>query len=200
MQGATLTDAQLVERARAGERGGEERLYSRLAPLVNRLVWSLLGADAEHNDVVHEIFLRIFRKIGALRDPERLETWAARLAINTVRNELRKRRLRRWVFWNEFEAVSSMHYVTDLDGRELLRRAYAVLGKLPPDEQVILSLRLFETKTLEALAPLVGYSLGTLKRRLRKAKERFVKLARQDSLLAEWMERWPASEGGEDDE
>jgi RNA polymerase sigma-70 factor, ECF subfamily len=200
MQGLALTDAQLVERARARERGIEERLYSRLAPLVNRLVWSLLGADGEHNDIAHEIFIRIFRNIGSLRKPERLETWAARLAINTVRNEMRKRRLRRWVFWNEFEAASSLHYVADLDGRELLSRAYAALGKLPPDERVILSLRLFETKTLEELALLLGCSLGTLKRRLRKARGRFVRLARQDSLLAEWMERWPASDVGDDDE
>jgi RNA polymerase sigma-70 factor, ECF subfamily len=200
MHGLTLSDAQLITLARAGERGVEEHLYSRLAPLVNRLVWGLLGADGEHNDVIHEIFIRIFRNVRTLRKPESLETWAARLAINTVRNELRKRRLRRWVFWNEFEGASSLRYVADLDGRELLTRAYAALGKLPPDEHVILSLRLFEAKTLEELAPLLGCSLGTIKRRLRKAKTRFVRLARQDTLLAEWMDRSPASQVGEDDE
>ncbi len=174
MQGAPLSDAQLIAASRAGEVGFEQRLYSRLAPTVNRLVWSLLGADAEHNDVAHEAFIRIFRKIGQLQNSESLDMWAARIAINTVRNELRKRRLRRWVFWNEFEGASTLQYVVDLEGRELLRRAYAALHKLPQAERVILSLRLFETTTLEDLAAYAGCSVGTAKRRLRKAKERFL--------------------------
>lgn len=183
------SDAQLIAAAIAGEPGFEQRLYSRLAPIVNRLVWSLLGADAEHHDVAHEAFIRILRKIGQLQNPASLDTWAARIAINTVRNELRKRRLRRWVFWNEFEGASSLAYVVDLEGRELLRRAYAALDKLPANERVLLSLRLFETGTLDDLAAYAGCSLGTAKRRLRKARERFLRVARQDTLLAEWMDR-----------
>jgi RNA polymerase sigma-70 factor (ECF subfamily) len=198
--GAALSDAQLIAAARAAEAGFEQRLYGRLAPVVNRLVWNLLGADAEHDDIAHEAFIRIFRNIGQLQNPESLDVWAARIAINTVRNELRKRRLRRWVFWNEFDGASSLQYVVDLEGRELLRRAYAALDKLPADERVILSLRVFETGTLEDLAAFAGCSPGTAKRRLRKAKERFLRIARQDSLLAEWMERGAGSGLGHADE
>jgi hypothetical protein len=61
-------------------------------------------------------------------------------------------------------------------------------------------LRLFETGTLEDLAAWAGCSVGTAKRRLRKAKERFVRFARQDALLAEWMDLRDGSDLGDGDE
>ena len=147
----------------------------------------MLGPDAELGDVVHDIFLKIFRSVPGLRDPERLDEWVARIAINTVRNELRRRRLRRWVFWNAFEKPGPLVYATDLDGRELLARAYEVLAALPTDERVVLSLNLFETGTMEEIAAALGCSTSTAKRRLRKARERFTRLAACDPLLKHWL-------------
>ena len=184
-----LSAPQLVALARAATPGVEEHIYARLAPAVNRLVWALLGADDEHNDLVHEIFIQIFRNVGKLRDPESLDAWAARVAINTVRNEIRKRRLRRWVFWSPFEDPGLLQHVADLDGRELLVRAFTLLAKLPTDERLILSLRLFETGTLDELAVMAGWSLTTAKRRLRKARERVTRLAHSDPLLKDWIGR-----------
>lgn len=181
------SDAELVGRACQGAPGAEAQLFSRLAPLVNRLVFSTLGPDAEHDDVVHDVFIRIFRSIAGLRDPDRLEAWAARVTLNTVRNEIRRRTLRRWVFWNAFEDPGPLKYVPDLEGRELLTHTHRVLAMLPPDERIVLSLRLFETETIEEIAALTACSHSTAKRRLRRAHLRFVRLAQRDPLLAAWV-------------
>lgn len=183
------TDAQLVALACAGTPGIEQALFERLAPLISRTVWTLLGPDSEHQDMMHDVFLRVLRGIVKLRDADRLEDWAARVAINAVRNELRRRRLRRWVAWNPFEEPEPAGYAPDLDGREVLARAYRALDKLPADERVVLSLRLFYDGTLEQLAASAGCSTTTAKRRLRRARARFIKIAEQDALLKPWLER-----------
>jgi RNA polymerase sigma-70 factor, ECF subfamily len=191
-----LSDAQLVAQARDGAPGIEERLFERLAPVINRVVWTLLGQDAEHEDVTHDVFLRVLRAVGKLHEPDRLEDWAARVTINAVRNELRRRRLRRWVSWNPFEDPEPVAYAPDLDGREVLARAYRALERLPADERVLLSLRLFYPGTHEELAALAGCSPTTAKRRLRRARARFAAIAEQDPLLKPWLGRAHEAEDG----
>lgn len=177
-----------MQLARACTPGIEECLFERLAPVIRRVVWTLLGPDSEHDDMMHECFIRVLRGVGKLREVDRLEDWAARVTINAVRNEVRRRRLRRWVAWNSSEHPDSLRYAPDLDGREVVARAYRALEKLPANERIILSLRLFYVGTLEEVAASAGCSTTTAKRRLRSARARFVRIAEQDTLLKPWLE------------
>jgi RNA polymerase sigma-70 factor (ECF subfamily) len=166
----------------------EQRLFVRVAPVVNGLVWSMLGPDSEREDIAHEAFIRIFRARSSLRNVDAVEAWAASITVNTVKNELRRRRLRRWVpfdFWGEGQALRS--YVEDISGRELLKAAFRVLERLPTDERVALSLRLFQGIEIDEIARLTQCSPRTAKRRLSAARERFELLASRDSLLAGWL-------------
>jgi RNA polymerase sigma-70 factor (ECF subfamily) len=183
------SDAQLVAFAREGQPGIDSLLFERLAPVISRVVWTLLGPDSEQDDMMHDVFLRVLRGVGKLRDADRLDDWAARVAINGVRNEMRRRRLRRWVAWNPFEHPEPPAYVPDLDGREVLARAYRALERLPVDERLILSLRLFYDGTLEEVAAAADCSPTTAKRRLKRARERFKRIAEQDALLKPWLDQ-----------
>ncbi len=166
----------------------EQRLFARVAPVVNGLVWSMLGPDSEREDIAHEAFIRIFRGRETLRNADALEAWAASITVNTVKNELRRRRLRRWVpfdFWGEGQALRS--YVEDVQGRELLKAAFRALERLPTDERVVLSLRLVQGLEVDEIARLTQCSPRTAKRRLSAARERFELLASRDSLLSTWL-------------
>lgn len=195
----SISDDELITRAREGCAGVEELLYARLSPLVNRLVWSTLGPDSEHNDITHDIFIRIFRGIGRVHDPARLEHWATRITINTVYNEIRRRTLRRWVFWGAEELSEPPSPPVDLEGRELLTRTYRILALLPDAERLVLSLALFEDGNLDSIAELTGSSRSTVKRRLRRARERFHKLCQQDALVSAWIESSPARSSDDDE-
>ena len=159
------------------------------------MVWRTLGSDSEHNDVVHDIFIRIFRGIGRMQDPARLERWAARITMNTVYNEIRRRRLRRWVLGSAAEPSSP---AVDLEGRELLERTYQVLARLPSGERVVLSLALFEDANLDSIAELTSSSRSTVKRRLRRARERFHRLCRRDPMLSALVDSAPAGSSDDD--
>jgi RNA polymerase sigma-70 factor (ECF subfamily) len=162
-----------------------DALYARLAPVVNKLLWALLGPDPERDDLAQEIFIRILRGAGRVRDPERLEAWAARVTVNLVKNEFRSRKLRRlFTFGVDQDGLSQVAH-PDFEGRELLLRTYSLLLKLPTAERLPFTLRLMTNQSIDEIALACGSSLRTTKRRLKAARERFVRLASADSLLAE---------------
>jgi len=167
-----------------GEARASEELYRVISPVINKLLWTLLGPDPERDDLAHEIFLRILQNAHQLRDHSRLEPWAVRLAVNAVKNEFRRRKLRRWLSLDA-DDERSPSYHPDFDGRELLLHTYDVLAKLPPRERIPLTLHLVGQRPIEEIAITTHCSARTVKRRLQAARQRFVRLASADPLLAE---------------
>lgn len=161
-----------------------ELLHARLAPMVNRLVWSFLGADADRDDVAHEIFIKILRGVVHLRDPSRLEAWALRVTMNCLKNEFRRRKLRRFFSFDAIREEQHPRVHPDFEGREVVVQTHRLLEALPVDERLVLTLRLFEDASDERIAEVCGFSVRTARRRVKAARERFVRMARCDSLLA----------------
>ncbi len=176
-EAASLSDIELAELLRVDARAAAPRLYERFAPTVNRLVWHLLGADLEHNDLVQQVFLRVLKSGARLRDSERLSQWVRAITVNTVYAELRRRTVRR-LFWRQQPAARAhADLVRDVEARDLLMRAKAVIDKLPASERVVFVLYFVEGQTLGEIAELLRYSHATAKRRVRKASLRFQRLA-----------------------
>lgn len=158
--------------------------YERVAPVVNRLVWAYLATDSERDDVAQSIFLSILRRRGSVRDPARLEAWAARVAFNAICNTFRRRKLRRWFSLEALRDSEQPEYQADVEGRELVARAQRILERLPLSERMPLTLELFTHSSQPEIARLCGCSERTLRRRLQAARERFSVLARRDPALA----------------
>ena len=89
------TDAELVARAVRGAHQGalaEEELYRRYRPAVSRLAASFSELDVdEAEDVVQEAFVRAFRALASLKDPERFSAWLFTIARNRARSYLSSR-------------------------------------------------------------------------------------------------------------
>jgi len=83
--------AALVESARAGDRAAFERLYELYAPLVHGVLLARVPYD-EVSDLVQDVFLAAFRKLGALRDPARFGPWVAIIARNRAADFYRRAR------------------------------------------------------------------------------------------------------------
>lgn len=180
-----------------GESTAAELLYQRLAPTVNRLVWAFLGPDSERDDLVHDIFVRILRGASRVREPERLEDWAARVTLNTIKNEFRRRKFRRFLSLDFRDEGEPKNYHPDFEARELLKRTVHVLERMPVSERVPFTLQLFERTSVEEIARMCGTSERTIKRRLQAARQRFERIARHDPLL---VKRLPpdVSQGGDE--
>ena len=159
-------------------------VYERVAPVVNRMVWIYLATDPDRDDIAQDIFVAIARRHADVRDPARLEAWAASVAFNTICHAFRRRKFRRWFSLEVVLESEQPRYEADIEGRDLVARAQHILEKLPLAQRMPLTLELFSSSTQPEIARLCGCSERTLRRRLLAARERFSLLAQRDPALA----------------
>lgn len=172
------TEQDLLDLARQGSPQFAARFYDRYAPDVNRVIFKLLGPDEEHDDLVHDTFMRAIRYVHQVREPERLGSWVVAVAVHTVYRELkRRRRFRFWTRERVLDLESRHEPAADHESRELLVRVYAVLDALSVEQRQVFALRHLDEKSLGEIAELMGCSLSSVKRHLTKAEERFWLLA-----------------------
>lgn len=167
---------ELIAGITRGEREAIGRFFDRYQREVNRLVWTMLGADADHDDLVNEAFEAMLKKIATLRIPGAMYGWVRQITVNTVRMELRRRRWRFFVSSGDDGALEHPDLsVPDEQARERLRQLYAALARLKPDDRMMVVLRHLEGLELTELAETLGCSVSTLKRHLARAEERLAR-------------------------
>jgi RNA polymerase sigma-70 factor, ECF subfamily len=164
--------------------------YDRYADHVLRILARILGADQDLSDVHHETFVRALGSIANLKDASRLTAWVTSVAVFSARTCLQRRARRRWLVLMEPEKLEGFDLrapSAEPTVREALAATYRLLDRLPHPERVAFALRFIEGMQLVEVADACGVSLATAKRRLQRAERRFTSLARQHSVLAEWV-------------
>jgi RNA polymerase sigma-70 factor (ECF subfamily) len=170
-------DSELIELLRRDAASGAAKIHDRFAPLVNRLIWRLLGADADHDDLVQQVFCKVLQHGTKLRDPSCLGAWVQTTTINTVYEELRRREVRRLFSRESAQIDFHPDLKRDTDIRDLLLCAQSLVAKLPAKDRIVFILHFVEGYSLDEVASLCGFSLRTAKRRLSSANSRFRRLA-----------------------
>ena len=187
-------DLALVLALRAGDGGARAELFDRYGHHVERVLVNVLGVDAEIPDLLQEVFARALASIRSLDDGARLKAWLTSIAVFTARGCIRSRQRRRWLGLAPPETVNQVpHAGVPQEVREALRCTYEVLTRMPTDERIVFSLRYVSGMELAELAQVCRVSLATIKRRIGKAQQRFLTLARHYPELGPWIEegrRW----------
>jgi RNA polymerase sigma-70 factor, ECF subfamily len=185
---APLNDEALARAVAEGRPGAAPAAWRRFAPLVRRLLRRTLGPEDDIDDHVQEAFLRFFRSARDLRDPALLSSFVVGITMRVARTELRRRRLHRWIRLSETGVLSeASDCTTDPAGREAVRRLYAVLDRVDDRSRVLFVLRHVEGLELAEISQGLGCSLATTKRRLTRAVQRVLTLARREPALIAYL-------------
>jgi RNA polymerase sigma-70 factor (ECF subfamily) len=189
-------DEALLRRIQAGGPGAAALLCDRFAADVDRMVWRLLGADPEHEDVVHRVLCEVLASARRARDAAALASFVRRVVTNVVSSEIRRRRVRR--MWSRFEPDPDRFEgdIEDPVARKRFSCLYAALDRMPAKERVALCMRYFEGHTIDELAEQHGCSRRTINRLLASATARFRRLAARDPELRSWVEELGHERGG----
>jgi RNA polymerase sigma-70 factor, ECF subfamily len=182
------SDAGLVTAVRAGRADAHEELVRRCGPDVERVLFRVLGPDSEMEDLAHEVFIAAFHCLDQLREPKALRSWLVGIAVRKARKLIARRK--RWSFVRnvaptdlpEQEAATSSAEIS-----EAFRSTYRLMGELPVDDRIAFALRHVEGMELTAVAAATEVSLATAKRRVARARRRFIELAQRNEVLASWV-------------
>jgi RNA polymerase sigma-70 factor (ECF subfamily) len=90
----TVSDAELVARCQAGEVDAFETLYHQHAARIFTLASRMAGSSDEGEDLLQEIFLQAYRKLGSFKGEAALGTWLYRLALNHCLDFVRSRQVK----------------------------------------------------------------------------------------------------------
>ena len=86
-----VSDRDLVSRCQAGDTAAFETLYQRYAARLYALVYRMARSRADADDLLQEIFLLAFRRLGTFRGESSIGTWLYRLAMNRCLDHIRSR-------------------------------------------------------------------------------------------------------------
>jgi RNA polymerase sigma-70 factor (ECF subfamily) len=182
------SDAGLVGAVRAGHPDAHEELVRRCGPDVERILYRVLGPDSEMEDLAHEVFIAAFACLEQLREPKALRSWLVGIAVRKARKLIARRK--RWSFVRNVapaELPEQEAATSSLEVSEAFRSTYRLLGELPVDDRIAFALRHVDGMELTAVAAATDVSLATAKRRVARARQRFLQLASKHDALASWV-------------
>ncbi|MHB8053991.1 MAG: sigma-70 family RNA polymerase sigma factor [Candidatus Aminicenantales bacterium] len=171
-----MDEKTLVERSQDGRRDAFEELVRMYNQKVFALAYGFVRDRAAADDLAQEIFLKAYQALPSFRAESGFGTWIYRIAVNHVKDHLRKSSLRRTVSLDEIGegpiAVEDGAESRIREGEEEDRRreVFRVLETLPPKYRMILTLRDVEGLPYEEVARVLGIVPGTVDSRLFRAR------------------------------
>ena len=178
-------DGDLARGLAAGEAWAVAETWHRFAPMVLTMAERSLGSRSEADDIGQEVFYDVFRKAKTLRDPDSLRSFVYSFAVRALKSELRRKRLRAWLSFDEPEALVDLGSRTlDVESRELLRKCHALLDRLMPRDRLVFIMRRMESMTVEEIATAMDISVSTVKRSMAHASNRMSRWIDADPGLA----------------
>jgi RNA polymerase sigma-70 factor (ECF subfamily) len=183
-----IDDAALADALGAGESWALAEVWRRFAPMVLTMAARALGSRAEAEDVAQEVFQRVFRKAGTLREPSALRSFVFSFAVRVLKTELRARRARGWLTFHRSEVLPDVGTeLVDHEARDVLRRFYALMDRLSARDRLVFALRHLERMTVEEVASHMELSVSTVKRSLAHATAKLGVWVESDLGLAGFL-------------
>jgi RNA polymerase sigma-70 factor (ECF subfamily) len=173
-QGQLLSDneASFAGRLASGQTEAFDQLVALYQPRVARLAQRLLGWNGDIDDVVQDVFLTAWNKVGSFRRESSLWTWLTIITLNQCRSRIRRRNLLHRL---PFRLVRrDAHPPADRGSirRETGQRVREAVAALKPVERELIVLHYLEHRSTDELAALLGTSKNALEVRLHRARQR----------------------------
>lgn len=178
--------ANVLERCRARDDVAWRQLYDAHFDFVYRVARRLGTPAAEAEDVTHDVFVVVYRKLDDFHEGK-LTSWLYRITANVVSDRHRKRRVRR-AFQNLRVWVGASPVETPERAAERSAAGRAVdqvLERMTPKKREVFAMFEIEGLSGDEIAERIGCPVNTVWTRLHHARKEFLKVARKLGCLDE---------------
>lgn len=160
-----MEDGEILALYRAGHR--EEAFTAIVNTYSERLYWHVRTIVASHedaDDLMQDIFLKIWNSLPSFRGESRLYTWLWRIATNEALSHARRESLRAHQSLDGQQAVPEPAQASEgIDGDRAATLLAAAINTLPPRQKAVFSMRYFDGMTYEDISRVMRTSVGALK-------------------------------------
>jgi RNA polymerase sigma factor (sigma-70 family) len=133
-----------------------------------RLYWLIRRMVVDHddaNDVMQNVFIRVWNALANFREDAQLYTWLYRIATNECLTFLEQQKKKATVSINDLESGLSnkIRADKDFDSNKLEWKLQLAIQQLPDKQRVVFTLRYYDEMPYEEMSQVLETSAGALK-------------------------------------
>ena len=153
-----------------------------------RLYWHgrrMVGSHEDADDLLQEIFLKIWTALPSFRGEAQLYTWVWRIATNETLNFLRKEKVRALLRFSSADELAAQRVMADpyFNGTDAEREMAKAVARLPEKQRQVFIMRWWDELSYEEISAITGTSVGALKASYHIAQEK-IKLNLSDAEVS----------------
>jgi RNA polymerase sigma-70 factor (ECF subfamily) len=181
----------LVSEARRGDEAAFEEIVRRYSPRVFQVTGRFFRNRSQVEDLAQEVFLKAYSQLSNYEGRGSFEGWLTRIATNTCLNELRTRKRHPESLVSELtdeegswleEQVGGISHESSPERNVIIADlADKLLGRLSPDDRVVLTLMDGEGLSVKEVAETTGWSQSKIKVQAFRARRRMRKIVEEMS-------------------
>lgn len=180
-----IDEASCLERVRSGDQTAARELVEYLTPMVTRIVKSRKPWRMADEDLMQEVYLKMFSRLHQYKGQVPFRHWVSRIAVYACIDSLRFHRRRpeyRWSDMPETEAdalsqsLANEHADAPDDAVSKADLVDNLMNKLKPEDKMILQLIDLEQKTIAEVQKITGWGESLVKIRTFRARKKLKKL------------------------
>jgi len=169
-----MSDEELITTFQSGDHNVYRFLVERHQERIRNLLFSIFHDRDFIDDLAQEVFIKAYQALPRFRFEASFYTWLYRIAVNKSRDELRKKKLRRFFSFQTLdEGIEKEVNVRlsvapeDRDTQELVALG---LQSLPEKFRTAVVLKDIDGLSYEEIAEVMQCELGTVKSRISRAR------------------------------
>ena len=168
------SDDSLIVLFQNGEREVFRYLVERYQEKIRNIIYSIFSDSDLVDDISQEVFIKIYQALPKFRFESSFYTWIYRIAVNKCRDELRKKKVKRFFTFQSFEKTTNMKIenfaATAFDDENVKGVIEESLKKLPEKFRMPIILKDIDGMSYEEIAEVLECEVGTVKSRLSRGR------------------------------
>ena len=133
-----------------------------------KIYWHVRRMVIDHDDaddIVQDVFIKIWKNLPGFRNDAQLYTWMYRIATNECITFLNKKKAKNNVSLDDvdFELADTLSSSDQFNGDQIQRKLQEAILTLPDKQRLVFNMKYFDDMKYEEMSDVLGTSVGALK-------------------------------------
>jgi RNA polymerase sigma-70 factor (ECF subfamily) len=171
---AEFDDIYYIRRIKDGHTDAFVHIVRRYERMVFTIVHKIVTRRMETEDIVQEIFIKVFQSLDKFREESEFATWLYRIAYNMTISELRKRKYEFTAIEDNFANIPDDEIpegIGEISTQDKLRCLDIVLKKMPPADALLISMFYLNDRNIKDISQITGNSEANVKVKLHRIRK-----------------------------
>lgn len=166
------------------------RLMQTYQQQIVRLMWRFTRDKVECESLVEDVFVEAYFSLKSYKGKGPFLHWLNKIATRVgYRFWKQQNRAKLFIPIEDFDTVETKTDEVEIDSSEAAAALHLLLGRLQPDDRLVLTLMYLEQCTIEEIAQRMGWTRAGTKMRAMRARGKLKKIAEKENFSErfEWI-------------